>query len=51
MPDSPPTAGNASSPPKADAPVGWYRSLYWRFALGLIGFLALMLAAEGGLFL
>jgi signal transduction histidine kinase len=29
----------------------WYRSLYWRIALGLIAFLALMLAAEGGLFL
>ena len=26
----------------------WYRSLYWRIALGLIAFLALMLAAEGG---
>jgi two-component system sensor histidine kinase BaeS len=29
----------------------WYRSLYWRIALGLIAFLALMLAAEGGIFL
>jgi signal transduction histidine kinase len=29
----------------------WYRSLYWRFALGLIAFLAIMLAAEGGIFL
>ncbi|HLG58413.1 MAG TPA: HAMP domain-containing sensor histidine kinase [Vicinamibacterales bacterium] len=29
----------------------WYRSLYWRIGLGLITFLALMLAAEGGLFL
>jgi two-component system OmpR family sensor kinase len=29
----------------------WYRSLYWRIALGLIAFLALMLAAEGALFL
>ncbi len=29
----------------------WHRSLYWRIALGLFAFLALMLAAEGGLFL
>ena len=29
----------------------WYRSLYWRIALGLIAFLALMLTAEGALFL
>src|SRR3954453_8535029 len=29
----------------------WYKSLYWRIALGLIAFLALMLAAEGALFI
>ena len=29
----------------------WYRSLYWRIALGLLAFLALMLAAQGALFL
>ena len=29
----------------------WYRSLYWRIALGLFAFLALMLAAQGTLFL
>ena len=29
----------------------WYRSLYWRMALGLVAFLALMLAAQGALFL
>jgi signal transduction histidine kinase len=29
----------------------WYRSLYWRVALGLFGFLTIMLAAEGALFL
>ncbi len=29
----------------------WYRSLYWRIALGLFAFLALMLAAQGALFL
>jgi signal transduction histidine kinase len=29
----------------------WYKSLYWRIALGLFAFLALMLAAQGALFL
>src|SRR5262245_16141483 len=29
----------------------WYRSLYWRIALGLVAFLALMLAAQGLFFL
>ena len=29
----------------------WYRSLYWRIALGLFAFLALMLAAEAALLL
>src|SRR5712672_91538 len=29
----------------------WYHSLYWRIALGLFSFLALMLAAQGSLFL
>ncbi len=29
----------------------WYRSLYWRMAMGLVAFLALMLAAQGILFL
>ena len=29
----------------------WYRSFYWRIALGLCAFLALMLAAQGALFL
>src|SRR5918996_1322957 len=29
----------------------WYRSLYWRVALGLFAFLALMLAAQGALYL
>jgi two-component system, OmpR family, sensor kinase len=31
--------------------LSWYKSLYWRVALGLIAFLALMLAAEAALFL
>jgi two-component system OmpR family sensor kinase len=29
----------------------WYRSIYWRIAIGFIVFLAVMLAAQGGLFL
>ncbi len=29
----------------------WYRSLYWRIAIGFIAFLAAMLVAQGGLFL
>lgn len=29
----------------------WYRSLYWRVALGLVAFLALMLAAQAALFI
>src|SRR5512138_3790031 len=29
----------------------WYRSLYWRIAVGLIAFLALMLVAQGALFI
>jgi two-component system sensor histidine kinase BaeS len=29
----------------------WYRSLYWRLALGLVAFLALMLVAQGALYL
>ena len=29
----------------------WYRSLYWRIATGFVAFLAVMLMAQGGLFL
>src|SRR5688572_32288413 len=29
----------------------WYRSLYWRIGLGLLTFMALMLLAQGALFL
>src|SRR5688572_7937558 len=29
----------------------WYRSLYWRIGLGLLAFLALMLAAQSALLL
>src|SRR5207237_9445063 len=29
----------------------WYRSLYWRIAVGLVLFLALMLGAQGALFI
>jgi len=35
----------------APEPRRWYRSLYWRIALGFIAFLAAMLMAQGGLFL
>lgn len=31
--------------------IKWYRSLYWRIAVGLFAFLALMLASEAALFL
>jgi signal transduction histidine kinase len=40
---------------RVSAPAGsvrrWYRSLYWRIALGLFAFLALMLVAQGALLL
>jgi two-component system sensor histidine kinase BaeS len=32
-------------------PSPWYRSLYWRIAVGLVAFLALMLVAQGALFI
>ncbi|MBM3779553.1 MAG: HAMP domain-containing histidine kinase [Acidimicrobiia bacterium] len=35
----------------SDVRRAWYRSLYWRIALGLLVFLALMLAAQSVLFL
>jgi signal transduction histidine kinase len=35
----------------SDLPPRWYRSLYWRLALGLVAFLALMLVAQGALYL
>lgn len=35
----------------ATSPRRWYKSLYWRIALGLFAFLALMLAAQGASFL
>ncbi len=38
----------SSSP---SGPRRWYRSLYWRIAIGFIAFLAVMLVAQGGLFL
>src|SRR5687767_6633334 len=51
---------DSSTSPRADpstvtpGPSGgprWYRSLYWRIAVGLFAFLALMLVAEAALFL
>jgi signal transduction histidine kinase len=49
MSDSPILA--ADSALKEAATPRWYRSLYWRIAVGLFAFLALMLAAEAALFL
>ena len=37
--------------PSTKLGVSWRKSLYWRIALGLFAFVALMLAAEGALFL
>jgi signal transduction histidine kinase len=39
------------SPGLSRGELRWYRSLYWRIGLGLLAFLALMLAAQGALFL
>jgi two-component system OmpR family sensor kinase len=33
-----------------EPPVNWYRSLYWRIALGVVGFLAAMLLVQAVLF-
>ena len=41
----------SSNAPDLTARLQWHRSLYWRLALGLFAFLALMLAAQGALFL
>jgi two-component system sensor histidine kinase BaeS len=40
-----------SPEPSTTLGVSWRKSLYWRIALGLFAFVALMLAAEGALFL
>jgi two-component system, OmpR family, sensor kinase len=42
---------SSDRPPVNTARPAWYRSLYWRISLGLFAFLALMLAAQGALFL
>src|SRR5688500_20257157 len=36
-------------PSKSGVP--WHQSLYWRIALGLVAFVAVLLVAEGALFL
>jgi two-component system sensor histidine kinase BaeS len=41
---------SSTSPSPAPGTV-WYRSLYWRVAVGLVAFLALMLVAQGTLFI
>ncbi len=33
------------------APIAWYRSLYWRIALGFVALLAALLAVQGAVFL
>ena len=38
------------SEPRAAKPRAWYRSLYWRIALGLVTVLVVMLASQGMLF-
>src|SRR5919108_4437655 len=40
-----------SSLPASKTTRRWYRSLYWRIALGFVLFLAVTLAAQAGLFL
>ena len=47
------TLDNSSIRQSVDSSISlpWFRSLYWRIAAGLFAFLALMLAAEGALFL
>jgi two-component system sensor histidine kinase BaeS len=44
-----PLATNSST--SLGAGTVWYRSLYWRIAVGLVAFLALMLGAQGALFI
>ena len=46
---STPLATNSST--SLGAGTVWYRSLYWRIAVGLVAFLALMLGAQGALFI
>jgi len=41
----------SDTPTSRKAGPRWYRSLYWRIGIGLFAFLALMLAAQGALFL
>src|SRR5688572_31441779 len=48
-PDGPSTPLRVN--PSAMFGVPWRKSLYWRIALGLFAFVALMLVAEGALFL
>jgi signal transduction histidine kinase len=47
MPPEQPAPGETRGPRRR----AWYRSLYWRLALGLIAFLALALVAQGLLFI
>ncbi|NOT25669.1 MAG: HAMP domain-containing protein [Acidobacteria bacterium] len=47
----PSTASGTPAVTQRGTHVRWYRSLYWRIGLGLMAFLALMLVAQGALFL
>src|SRR5262245_57965580 len=44
-----PELGRGTSVSRGDR--AWYRSLYWRIALGLVVFLALLLGAQGLLYI
>ena len=52
-PSTPHHSASLGASPSASVGTGtvWYRSLYWRIAVGLVLFLALMLAAQGALFI
>src|ERR1044071_6663421 len=54
-PGSSASLGTSPSTPPTMASLGegtvWYRSLYWRIAVGLVLFLALMLSAQSALFI
>ena len=50
-PGTDPSASLGVTPRLSRGDLRWYRSLYWRIGLGLVVFLAMMLAAQGALYL
>ena len=48
---TPPTVTPSGPSASRSGTSPWYRSLYWRIAVGLVSFLALMLVAQGALFI